>query len=78
VLVDKSCNAAVLEDFAELRRAGVVHRLMDEIERVGGAGLTQPLLLRSPDFQRGQGRAATFRAKTTGNCGSFSEQNARA
>ena len=38
MLVDKSCNAAVLEDFAELRRAGVVHRLMDEIERVGGGG----------------------------------------
>jgi hypothetical protein len=32
VVGDKSWEAAVVEDFAELRQAGLTHPLMDEIE----------------------------------------------
>ena len=35
---DKSWEAVVLEDFAELRKAGLVHPLMDEIEKTFAAG----------------------------------------
>jgi hypothetical protein len=33
VVGEKSWEAAVLEDFAELRKAGLTHPLMDEIEK---------------------------------------------
>ena len=35
---DKSWEAVVLEDFAELRKAGLSHPLMDEIEKTFTAG----------------------------------------
>src|SRR5262249_61816835 len=34
VLGDKSWKTATLEDFAELRQAGLTHRLMDEIAKL--------------------------------------------
>jgi len=38
VLGEKSWDAVVLEDFAELRKAGLAHPLMDEIEKQLAAG----------------------------------------
>jgi hypothetical protein len=35
---DKSWDTVVLEDFAELRKAGLTHPLMDEIEKRFTAG----------------------------------------
>jgi hypothetical protein len=38
VVGDKAWKAVVLEDFAELRKAGLMHPLMDEIEKRFAAG----------------------------------------
>ena len=38
VVGEKSWEASVLEDFAELRKAGLTNPLMDEIERRFAAG----------------------------------------
>ena len=35
---EKSWEASVLDDFAEMRKAGLTHRLMTEIERTFAAG----------------------------------------
>ena len=34
ILSDKSWETAILEDFAELRQAGLAHSMMDEIEKL--------------------------------------------